>query len=799
MKSYLALSGKYLSAHKRKTGLTVISVIMAVTLVVGIFSMLDSMIKFERTQILETEGNYHILIRNPSNQEIDRIGGRIDVKGAGLFKDIGYGNISGLKCALASIDAGFAENMNVDLSEGKYPAAGNEAMVEKWYAGKTNPALKPGDTVILTLPDGKESNFVISGIFKDWGATKAAGIPGVFISTKLSEQLKAQTVQYFILFKDDVNIINTEAKIKKELGIQEDRIGRNEGLLALMGQSKNNRVQNFYAIGFILFCLVLLTAVVMIYNTFNISVMDRVRQFGVLRCIGASRVQIRRLVRREGMFISLKAIPIGVLAGMLMSIACSAVLKYYNGKLYGNIPLFNLSPLGIGAGVTVGFLTVTIASLLPAKKASGVSPVNAIRGSNEEKISKRNKKGLLIKLFHAETGMGIGNAFRKKKTLFLMSSSIALSIIMFLGFNALVNPAILGSKPIKAYTSDLSLRSEQAIGNDITAGLSGLHGVKRVYGRMSEKLDITFMASKLTNKYRTVIQAKSGSDGMLADPEKSWLVSYNSTQIQWAQADLSAGEFDEEQLNKQNGIIAVETNWRNNAMYQATSLKPGDKVYVRTVSGVKPFTVLGVVVNIPYGTTDDPTLVSFITTEKLFEGITGVSGYKNVDIQLENKNQEQTVNEIKKIAGTSMTFSDRRQYNEESNNAYMTVALFFYGFVGVIALVSILNIINTMNTSVAARTRYLGVMRAIGMTGSQLSGMVLSEAVIYSLFGCLTGSIIGIALHRALSMLLLERWTAPVLQVILIFAACMLAASLSIISPLRRIRSKGISEVINAL
>ena len=127
------------------------------------------------------------------------------------------------------------------------------------------------------------------------------------------------------------------------------------------------------------------------------------------------------------------------------------------------------------------------------------------------------------------------------------------------------------------------------------------------------------------------------------------------------------------------------------------------------------------------------------------------------------------------------------------------MALFLYGFVLVIALISMLNIINTMNTSVASRTRYLGIMRAVGMSGSQLTGMILSEAAVYSFCGCLAGCVLGVMFNRALSMLLLERWTFPILQVAGIFLACMLAAAISVIGPLKRIKTSAISEVVSAL
>lgn len=252
----------------------------------------------------------------------------------------------------------------------------NEIMLEKWYMDKS--ALKIGDTVTVSLPDRTTGKYIISGTIYDWGVTKAAAIPFVFLSKEASEGLTAVSSQYFVLFKNGVNIQNAEKEIASALNIPNNKIGYNEGLLALMLQTSNNRVIEFYAIGAVLFSLVLVTAVVMIYNTFNISVMDRVRQFGLLRCIGASKKQIKRLVRRESLIISLKAIPFGVLAGMLITFACSAVLKFYNKNLFGDISIFNFNAIGIAAGVltlVICIMTAAISVISPLKriKTKGIS------------------------------------------------------------------------------------------------------------------------------------------------------------------------------------------------------------------------------------------------------------------------------------------------------------------------------------------------------------------------------------------------------------------------------------------
>jgi len=196
-------------------------------------------------------------------------------------------------------------------------------------------------------------------------------------------------------------------------------------------------------------------------------------------------------------------------------------------------------------------------------------------------------------------------------------------------------------------------------------------------------------------------------------------------------------------------------------------------------------------------------MTTFITTEKLFSELTGESSFKAIDIQLAKVKREQTVSEIKVMLNSSISLHDARQKNAEIDQAFFTMAVFMYGFVAVIALISVLNIINTMNTSVAAKTRYLGVMRAVGMSGTQLDKMVLFEAATYSLAGGIAGCVLGIALQKVLIAKLLSHfhiiWKFPTVQIVLILVLILIVTAVSIISPLKRIKAQSVSEVTGLL
>lgn len=384
-----------------------------------------------------------------------------------------------------------------------------------------------------------------------------------------------------------------------------------------------------------------------------------------------------------------------------------------------------------------------------------------------------------------------------------MSCSIAISIVMFLGFQVYVDFMYSSLKTTKPYTPDISLTSEQGLSSNLYKKLSNLSGVKKVYGRMFSYVDATFDASRLTDAYKEIIgDVQTTDNGLFIPPEKSWLISYDKNQLNWAKTDLIEGKISEEKLNEKKGIIAVARTRRNGVGIETAKLQLGDKVYIQTPDGTKEMTVMAILRTVPFNDSKS-SLTTFITTEKLFTELTGESTLRIIDIQLDRSGQEQTVSEIKGMLDDSISFYDQRQKNAEVNGYFLTMAVFIYGFVAVIALISVLNIINTMNTSVASKTRYLGVMRAVGMSSAQLDKMVLAEALTYSLIGGIVGCIMGIALQKMLINTFLPRllliWKFPYMQIVLILIILLLVTVISIISPLKWIKAKGISEVIGSL
>lgn len=800
MTDYLAVVPKYMSAHKKKTRLVIISVALAVALVTAVFSMLDFMMQYEKQSVLNETGNFHIALKNPTESEKQAIAGRIDVQNTGMEISLKNGMLNGRECRVAAIEERFSADMNIRLLNGAFPKQG-EIMLEKWASDDLK--INVGDTVALTLDNGTQGQSRVSGIFEDFGGTKAEGLPGILLSVQDAASLSNEKGTAFLIrFKDGVDIDRAVTEIQNSMGIAPDRIGRNEKLLAVIGQSRNERALQVYAMGGVLFVIVLAAGVLMISNTFNISVMERIRQFGLLRCIGASRAQVKRIVRREGLYVLLRVLPFGLALGIGVGVLCSLILKFLVSSYYGDINVLNISLVGIIAGAAVGALSVFMASSSPAKKASRVSPVNAVTGSNEITIAKSRKQGRLTQLFRIETALGLNNAFLRKKTFVLIAFSIAVSIVMFFGFQVFLNFTYSSMKVTKPYTPDISILSDEPIQNGLQDKVLAVPGVDKVYGRMFGYVSATFDPSRLSESYKQEIGGvKDTDDGFFVPKEKSWLISYDKNQLEWAKEELLEGQLSEKDLNEKAGVIGVASHLRNNITANTCSLQLGDKVRIDTPNGVKEMTVLGILRQVPFSS-PELCMTTFITTEQNYTMLTGDNRYNILDVQLDSFGQEQAVSDIKGMFGSGYSVLDQRQKNAENDQMFLSMAVFVYGFLAVIALISILNVVNTMSTSVASKIRYLGVLRAVGISGRQLQKMIWTEAAAYSLTGCILGCGLGLLLQKGMVNTMSYyhfEMEFPWLQIILIFAAILAVAGLSIIGPLKRIRSQGISEVISSL
>ena len=780
MKSYLGLIPQYERIHRRNNRISVLCITLSVCLVMAIFSMADMAMRSQKNYFIKTNGEYHVALRDVGQETAEAVSARIDVALSGWVYQGSAGVLSDMPVSFAGAAEGTMEALTeMDMTEGTYPVLPDEALLNE--SAMERLGLTIGDNVTVTVPGGGQKRYRITGVLRDMGSMLKADICGMALSEEgflaIGDEDAAEGTTYRIRFRDGARIQRAIEEIKEQYGLSDSQISENTALLGLMGQSESNIMQALYLIAAILVLLVLIAGTVMISASFHTNVLERIQFYGLLRCLGASRGQVRHFVILQGLRQSARGVPMGLLAGQIATWAACLLLKSVSGDRFSEVPLFEVSIVGIMAGILVGFLIVLLASLFPAKKAAKVSPVTAINGSSQ---LAQNRHAANTKLFRVETGMGVFHALSGKKNLFLMTCSFAISIMLFLAFQVMVVFLDQGMPALAPWAGDLSAASAGGMDPSVIEEIEAIGGVERAFGRM---------------EYGGLSVSSEAESGTAA------LVSYEEKQFGWAGEELNRGDMDA----VCGGTTDILVSYRDGMLWQV-----GDVVTLHAPLGERQVRIAGILsatnASCPAGS-----LGYIICSEELFTESVGAVGYAAIDIQLggggrpledgKAADSDGTVSAIRSLLPADCTLADKRLSNEESQSSYYTGAVFIYGFLIIIALITVFNIFNSMNASVAARTRQYGVMRSIGMGTGQLYRMIAAEAATYAVLGCIAGCVLGLPLNKMMFQFLIADkwgigWRLPAPSLALIVILCFGSAALAIRRPIRKIRRLSIVDTI---
>ncbi len=770
MKSYLGLIPQYERVHRKNNRISVLCITLSVCLVMAIFSMADMAMRSQKNYFIKTNGEYHAALHDVEAETAERISARVDVALSGWVYQGSTGMLSGKAVSFVGANEETMESLTeMDMTAGAYPSLPDEALLNENAMGQLG--LSIGDNVTVTVPDGSQKQYRITGTLADMGSMLKADICGMALCEEgflaIADENAADGTTYRIQFKDGAHIQEAIKEIKDQLCLSDGQVSENTALLGLMGQSESNIMQALYLIAAILVFLVLIAGTVMISASFNTNVLERTRVYGLLRCLGASRKQVKHFVILQGLRQSAKGVPIGLLAGQIVTWAACLLLKSISGNRFSEVPLFEFSIVGILAGGVVGFLIVLLASLSPAKKASRVSPVVAISGASR---LTQNKRAANTKLFHVETGMGVFHALCGKKNLFLMTCSFAISIMLFLSFQVMVVFLDQGMPALAPWAGDVSVTAAAGLEPSVIEDIGEIEGVKCAFGRM---------------EYSGLFVSSDAESGTAA------LVSYEENQFKWAEGELNEGNTE----SVQGGAGDVLVTYRDGMQW-----KVGDTVTLHTPLGEKQVRIAGILSS-TNASSEAGSLGYIICSEQLFTESIGMAGYTAVDIQLAGDGSDETVSAIRSLLPSDSAIADKRLSNSESQSSYYIGAVFIYGFLLIIALITVFNIFNSMNASVAARTRQYGVMRSIGMGVGQLYKMIAAEAVTYAVLGCVTGCVLGLPLNKMMFQFLIAgkwgtSWQLPAVSLLLIVVLCFGSAALAIGRPIKKIGKLSIVDTI---
>lgn len=591
------------------------------------------------------------------------------------------------------------------------------------------------------------------------------------ISAKVHKRQNRMTILCIIFAVFLVTAIFSMA----EMGIrmEQTRLVNKHGDLTLQDIISSATGQTLCITAIIFFVLVLSAGVLMISSSINSSVTQRTKFFGMMRCIGMSKQQIIHFVKLEALHWCKTAIPIGVALGIIITWGLCAVLRFLVGEEFSDIPLFGISLAGIISGMIAGIAAVLLAARTPAKRAAKVSPVTAASGNSE--ITGNRNHGAKFHLFKIETALGIHHAAAAKKTLILMTSSFALSIILFLSFSVLVE--FVGYiMPQSAATADMNISSGDVL-SGIDRGLldtiGAMDGVKRIFGRRS-----------VFN-----IPAQLNSNAVELD-----MISYDDFDLDCLVKD--------DMLKKGSDISKVYGNspYVLATWDKSSTLEIGDKLLIAD----EELEIAGLLKYDPFssdGLTNGE--ITLITSGDTFIRLTGITDYSLIMIQTTSDITDEDVTAIRDVLDHDCTLNDLR--GQRTSGTYLAFVSCIYAFLAMIALVTVLNIVNSISMSVSSKIKSYGAMRAVGMSEHQITKMIASEAFTYALLGGLIGSIVGLMLYRLLYNVLIGAhfgyaiWSLPTIPLGIILLFVCMAAIIAAYIPAKRIHNMAIAETINEL
>ena len=836
-----------LKLNKKRTIVTILGISLAVALMCAVTSFVSSFQSaiVERTK--KIDGSYHLLINDINSEQLKYIKNNPNIDKTFVTQQIGYGVINGTNEddrtyfeVKAYDDEGFKDR-GINLVAGRLPQNDNEILItDTMYSGDITLAngskvtirdkYKLGDKIELDIgsldinlltnklnnayltDNGMENQikfdrnakefqskevkeYTLVGIISNVQGYGSSSLPISLLVTKLDNIDTSKNMGVGVILKNPQNTYQLKDNLVNNLKINSNNISENKELLRYLGVfPSDTTTKTVIILAIIVIGIILFTSIFVIRNSFNISLTAKTKELGMLASIGATSKQIKRSILFEGFIIAIIAIPIGIIIGLL---AIYIVLAIVNHLLmdYGIVDNFNLkfviSPIAIAVSVIVSIIMIFVSSLKPAKRASKITPIDAIRETNDVKVSSKRLKTskLTKKLFGIPGEIGAKNFKRSKKKYRTTIFSITLSIKLFISMNAVIENVFKASD---------YMYSENGEDNIIVSTPSSDEKVKYEYFDKILKLDniekyaivkeFSVFAGEpyLSEQYKKLTNYENEKDGIKTKVE---------TQNEVNVSIVSVGDVQYKEYLKELGLTEEEAQ-KKGILYDQFWGKQEDKriqySYLNIKSGdelefeyLKENEENPVKVKLPIILKTDKTPMSMFKENdgepviiisdslmKEYEDSLQAVNLRTTGIYIKTSDPDKLEREIADIDITNknMIFNTK-QSKKQNETMSLILSIFSYGFIIVISVVGITNIFNTITTNMALRNREFAVLKSVGMTNKEFKKMINYESLLYGiksiLYGVPIGLILSYAIYKVMSESLQTEYRFPLIPVII--------------------------------
>lgn len=839
------LTIKNLRLNKKRTIVTIIGIILSTALMVGIGLLFSS---FQDLMIRDTIGYSGKYEAKYNDVDLIKLN---DIKNKNFTyfyeKPIGFSKIESSNeykpyMYITSVNKEYFNELK--LVDGSFPKNENEVVISNHVITNGGLNYKVGDIVTFTYGkrniegnDTLANSELVDGEFLTNEGTHIYKIVGIvdrsnfesysasgYTAFTLDVNSDKGNVNLYVMFNKNKNIIKQSEELAKELNYNGD-INYNSTLLALYGESTyGNVMSSMGGMMIIMLSLVSIGCIIVIYNSFAISVMERKKEFGLLSSIGATKKQLAHTVFFEAVVVGVIGIILGIL-GAYIGIGCVILIinNLISDMLEYKLHLVT-NPLFIIIPVIFMIIVIGVSAFIPSRRASKVSPIEAIRQNDDIKINKKKIRTskLVLKLFGIEGEIALKNIKRNKKKYRVTIVSLFISIVLFISFSSYMNytlntaSSVMGEVPydyqisyfgddpnndkealdkineivkssdVKEYVS-YSVSNLSIIGNytysdeylDFYKSAYGENGIKALNNLKYQYISIYILDDNSYNKYKKLIGLDKDSVILL---NKFKGVSYgNNKRVNYNIPVINNGNINIKICNFDDNDEDVDTTKYCN--------KNIDNIFVTN----KSFDLIE-----EFSYMDD---FKLIVNKKLYDSISDSSThYTQFNIISDNTNNiDKLTKDLDKYS--NVNYTNVKEAMKQANNLILVVKILMYGFISLVTLIGVTSVFNTISTSMALRKREFAVLRSIGLTNRGFNKILFFESLFFgmkSLIFAIPVSIgITVLIHYALAdMVSISTIIIPWKYIIISIVSVFVIVLLTMIYSTSKIKKHNIIEQI---
>ncbi len=782
-----------LKNNRTRTLVTVIGVMLSAALFTGVATFGTSLIAYMVRSEIAKGGNWHVMFSGVSAAQKQEWAGESQVADTVSYENIGYALLPGAEetsggkpyVFLAGFSDEAFEKLPVRLVSGRKPENGSEVLVPAdSIAAKAGVRISVKDTLALTVGERegggksltqcdpytegeslihtKEQSYTVVGTFEKTGFEMPSS-PGYTLITKAEGEEISDSYSLYIALKDP-----RQSQVYGESKKEVSAYGINEELLRFMGISSNKIFNAFlYTIGGVLALIIMAGSVLLIYNSFYISLNERVHQYGIFMSVGATAKQLRGMVLFEGVCIGCIGIPLGILLGIGCVVPFLPVVSrmFATQISYGETLTLAVSVRAVLFSALVSMVTILISAYIPARKAAAMPIMDCIRQNGEIKTGAEAVRigRSAWKLYGLEGSLALKNFKRNKKRYRSVVFSLTLSIVLMVAGSA------FGTSIKKVAGGHLGQEADGDVAfmtQDMTEEEFG-----RFYDRIKSMEDIQRstwqadcfyagetdeMPEDFLEEYRKASgeDAAAGNDqrqgGQVSERQKLTLYT------QFIEDDIYCDFVEElglpvEEYTGENGKVFIcgvnseehTTYFAGETMHFTISSPSGSdaKEICATFEDTYPLDGAYIL--------EKDAVYVFIVTAPLsmkpqFEGIETIDGCVHLGALFWTGMPTQIVREIQEYLVEEEVMADYELYNlsrafEVFRSTGFVIDVFTVAFTVMISLIAVANVFNTISTNIRLRRRELAMLRSVGMSDKGFNRMMRFECAFYGMRTLLLG------------------------------------------------------------